>query len=153
MKFILIIILSLLISSCGFKRLNQSNTDLIYIKNINVIGGQRIAYSLKNNILMISKDNSKNKYDAEIIIKQQKTNKTKDKAGKITRYNLSISAKLVLTNLSNNKEVQKNFIRDQDYMVAKNHSNTISNEKNARENITQRVSDDIIGFITLLMRE
>jgi hypothetical protein len=153
MKNILILILSLLLSSCGFKRLNENNTELIYFKNINIVGEQRIAYTLKNNILIISKENSKNKYNAEITVQQQKSDKTKNKAGKITRYNLSVSAQLVLTNLDNNKKVQKSFTRDRDYLVAENHSETISNEKNATKNIVQRVSDDIITFITLMMRE
>ena len=64
-----------------------------------------------------------------------------------------MSAQLVLTNLDNNKKVQKSFTRDRDYLVAENHSETISNEKNATKNIVQRVSDDIITFITLMMRE
>ena len=72
MKIILILSLSLLLASCGFKIVNQQNMDIIDIQSINVIGEKRIGYSLKNNILLISKSNSKNKYDVQIKITKKK---------------------------------------------------------------------------------
>lgn len=151
-KNLSILILSLLLLSCGFKKIDRSKVNLVNIQNIKVIGDQRTSYSLKNEILLISNKNSNNKYDAEITITNQKKIKIKNKAGKATRYDLSITANLKLINLSNKEELVKEFTRSGDYNVAKNHSDTTSNEKSAEENIIQNLSDDIVDFITFLIR-
>ena len=151
-KVILIVVFPILMMSCGFKPLMQKNNGQIYFQNLNVTGERRIAYSLKNNILLISDKNSKNKYDSKIEIVVKKKNKTKDSKGQITRYNLSLSATLELKELATNTTIQKTFIRKADYDVADTHSNTIDNENNARKNVTQQISDDIINYITISMR-
>ena len=97
-QIISIVALSFLLTSCGFKKISQINTNIIYIQNIKISGEERFSSTMKNNILLISNIASENKYDAEIKIKKHKTNKIKDKAGTTTRYNLSISANLKLIN-------------------------------------------------------
>jgi hypothetical protein len=146
-----ILTLLVLLTSCGYKKVNQKDNDLIHIQNINVTGEQRIAYTLKNNILLISNLNSKNKYDAELEIKKIKTDKNKDKTGKVTRFNLSISAALLLKNSNNSQEITKYFVQNQDYDLGVNHSDTINAENNTTKNIIQKLSDDITNFITLRM--
>jgi|TARA_B100001093_G_C26109414_1_gene710288 hypothetical protein len=150
-KIIFILIFSLL-ASCGFKPINEKNSSLIYFNDIVVSGDKRISYNLKNNILLISDDSSKNNYDAEIKLTKQKKTKIKDISGKVTRYNVNLSALLKLTNNKNKKEIQKTFSKNVDYDVAKIHSNTINNENNATKNLTQQISTDIINFISLAMR-
>ena len=146
-----IIILLVTLTSCGYKKVNQKNSTLIHIQNISVTGEQKIAYTLKNNVLLISNLNSENKYDAELEIKKTKIDKNKDKTGKVTRFNLSISASLQLKNSDNSQKITKYFVHNQDYDVGVNHSDTISAEKNTTKNIIQKLSDDITNFITLRM--
>ena len=150
-KFILIIILSLLIS-CGYKPSNQKNNNLVYLQNIEIIGEQRISYILKNNILLVSNKDSKNRYAAKIEIVKKKKDKVKNKNGKILRYNLALNTDLELTNLQNNTKVIKTFSRDANYEVATIHSNTIKNENNVTKNLIQQISDDIVNFLNILMR-
>ena len=50
-KIIIIIISLLVLASCGFKPINQKNTNLIFFSNIDVEGDPKITYYLKNNIL------------------------------------------------------------------------------------------------------
>ena len=150
-KFILIIILSLLIS-CGYKPSNQKNNNLVYLQNIEIIGEQRISYILKNNILLVSNKDSKNRYAAKIKIVKKKKDKVKNKNGKILRYNLALNTDLELTNLQNNTKVIKTFSRDANYEVATIHSDTIKNENNVTKNLIQQISDDIVNFLNILMR-
>ncbi|MDC0449328.1 hypothetical protein OAL70_00415 [Pelagibacteraceae bacterium] len=149
---IIFILTFFLLSSCGFKPINEKNSSLIYFNNIIVSGDKRISYNLKNNILLISDDSSKNNYDAEIKLTKTKKNKIKDISGKVTRYNVNLSALMKLTNNKNKKEIQKTFSKDADFDVAKIHSNTINNESNVTKNLTQQISTDIINFISLAMR-
>ena len=152
MKIILILIFfSLLLSSCEFKRVNQDN-KLIYIKNFDVDGAQEFTNSLKNNIFIISNKNSENKYDIQVKIQEAKTTKSKDVTGKITKYNLTLTVNFLMTNLDNNEKIQKMFLQSENYNVADKHSDTINNKKNLKESIIQRISDDIINFIVLKMR-
>ena len=152
-KIISILVFLILLSSCGFKPINQKNGNLINFRNIKVTGEQRIAYALKNNLLLISNNNSKNNYDAEIKINKKKNSKIKNSSGKITRYELSINVSLELTNLDDNIKINKSFVRSGDYNVAVIHSDTIDNEKNLTKNIIQQISDDAVNFISLSIRK
>ena len=151
-KIISVFILSLILSSCGFKQISKKNSELIYIQNIKINDEQRIAYNLKNDILLISDSNSKNKYNVEVKIEKREKNKIKDKTGKVTRYEILVNASLQLTNLNGNKKTERAFLRNGDYDVATIHSNTLNAEKYLIKNLTQQISDDIVNFITLMMR-
>ena len=74
-KIISILAFSMLLLSCGFKQIQGKKK--IQIQNININGENRIAYVLKNNISLMSDNNSKNKYDVEINIKKEKKIKLK----------------------------------------------------------------------------
>ena len=147
-KIISILACSMLLLSCGFKQIQGKKK--IQIQNININGENRIAYVLKNNISLMSDNNSKNKYDVEINIKKEKKNKIKDLAGKVIRYELFIEADFKLTDLNDNKIIQKKFIKTSDYTVGSSHSGTIDNERNATKNIIRQLSEDINNFITFL---
>ena len=71
-KLILVLIVSLSLTSCGFKRVSQRFEEPINLKNVIITGEKRISYSLKNNILLISDNASENKYDARIKLKKKK---------------------------------------------------------------------------------
>ena len=106
-KIIFVLVMSLVLMSCGFKKINQKANNLIYVQNINITGDKRFAYILKNNIFLISNKNSNRKYDVRIKIEKIKTNKIKNKAGKVTRYNLNIITNLSLINIDNKKTIKK----------------------------------------------
>ena len=79
----LIILVPFFLSSCGYKRLYESDEKKIYIKNIEVAGDTRIGYSLKNDILLSSSPNASNILNIELNIDRSKTVKDKNKSGKI----------------------------------------------------------------------
>ena len=147
-KIISILACSMLLLSRGLKQIQGKKK--IQIQNINISGENIIAYVLKNNISLMSDNNSKNKYDVEINIKKEKKNKIKDLAGKVIRYELFIEADFKLTDLNDNKIIQKKFIKTSDYTVGSSHSGTIDNERNATKNIIRQLSEDINNFITFL---
>ena len=151
-KIISIIIFSLLLLSCGFKTINQKSGAVIDIRNIKISGDKRISQFVKNNILILSDSNSKNKYNIELNINKQRNAKIKNSAGKVIRYSVIISLDLQLTNLKDNKIIRKLFVRSGDYDVASIHSETITNESSTIKNLITQVSDDTINFISLLMR-
>ena len=151
-KILSIIILSILITSCGFKKINKIDGLSIYIEKINIIGDKRIGYILKNNILLISTEGSNHKYDIDIKLKNIRTSKIKDMAGRTTRFNETINVNLILKNAQNSEKLVKFFSKNRDYDVDKSHTVTIRNQKNSIKNIIQQLSDEITNFIILSIR-
>jgi len=138
----------LLFLSCGFKPIGKIDRNQIFIQDINIKGEKRIGYALKNNILLISNESSENKYLAEIKLVKQKKIKIKDTTGKAKRYTIFLNTSLELVNLSNDIRTRKTFIRNIDFDVSEDHSSTINNERNAMNNLTQKISEDMINFIS-----
>jgi len=151
-EIIAALILFILLSSCGYKQINEKDSNIIYIQDLKVLGEPRIAYSLKNNILLLSNKNSEKKYIGEIKINKNKNSKIKNKAGKIIRYNLSVEANLQLTNINDNRNIKKTFMRTGDFEVAEIHSGTIKNESSLTKRIIKQISEDITNFITIAMK-
>lgn len=150
-KILLVVILSIVLSACGFKPIHQKGYNQIYIKKINITGDQRISSIFKNNLLMISNANSENEFDIEIVITRNKVTKDKDKAGKIKRYTLNLHSTVQLINQNNDEKIEKNFSNSQDFDIGEIHSDTINNEKNATKNISQSMTNDVINFIKMTM--
>ena len=148
-NIILILLFSLLLISCGYKKIIQKETN-INIQSINVTGENRIAYNLKNDIGLITNENSENRFRINLKITKKINNKIKDTTGKITRFNLTINGDLVLINVKTLEETNKSFSKNQDYDVAENHSDTIKNEKQATKNVTRQLSGEVINFIMLI---
>ena len=148
-NIILIFLFSLLLISCGYKKIVQKKTS-INIQSINVTGENRIAYNLKNDIGLITNENSENRFRINLKITKKIDNKIKDTTGKITRFNLTINGDLILINVKTLEETNKSFSKNQDYDVAENHSDTIKNEKQATKNVTRQLSEEVINFIMLI---
>ena len=150
-NIILIFVLTILTISCGYQKISQ-NYPLVYLQNIKIDGETRLAYLVKNNILLVSDQTAKDKYDIGIKIIKKKTNKIKNISGKITRYKLSFSATLMMKNIDTQKIINRNFNINSDYDVAKNYSETIKNEKNASKIAINQLSEEIKKVILFLAR-
>ena len=106
-----------------------------------------MSYMLKNNIFLISKKEAEKKYKLKIELTRERKGKIKSKTGKITRYNINVALNLTMENIDTQEIISKRFSRNDDYDVAKIHSDTIHNEANIAENIVKKLSDDIVNFI------
>ena len=82
LKIIKIFFLSLLLVSCGFKRVDQIKSQ-IYLQNINITGDSRLAYTIKNNIILASTQDAKKKYEVNIDLISTTKEKIKNSAGKL----------------------------------------------------------------------
>ena len=148
LKFFLIIILLISVNACGYSRLSDKSNDLKF-NTIEINGDKRLAYTLKNNLNLLSKVESKNTYNLSINLINSKTSRIKDATGKTTRFNLVLNGDLKLTD--NNKVVyNRMFTVSNDYDVSKNHSDTIRNEKNSMQNNINALSEEIAKYIQLI---
>ena len=152
-NLIIVFIFSIIfLSACGFKKINQLDKKLIHIQNIETTGDNRIAYNLKNSILLNSSVNSINKVEVKIKITKKKTIKEKDKTGKITKHNITINAYLDVKDLNQNKTIKKSFSKNREINVSSSHSVTIQSEKKIIQNISDLLAEDISNFFNLYYR-
>ena len=147
-KIFLIVISSIWLASCGFKKLEQNETK-INIINISQSGNTRIGNLIRNNIGLISNKNAEHKYEINLKTQMTKESRIKDSKGKTTRYKITITTSIKLMDVISKEPHSKFFSRNEDFYVADSHADTISNEKNALKNVTQLLSEDIKKFITL----
>ena len=82
-----------------------------------------------------------------MIIQTSKSNKIKNKKGKVSRYDFNINGNLILKNIRTKEIIKKSFSRNTDYAVGINHSDTINNERNASKILVERLSEQITNFI------
>ena len=147
-KFFLSIIVFISLSSCGYSRLNDQSNQLKF-NSIEIIGDKRLSYIIKNNIILISKQEAKKIYDLSINLSNSKTSKIKDASGKTTRFSLILNGDLKLTD-DKNVTYNRLFIASNDYDVSSNHSDTIRNEKSALQNNVNKLSEEITKYIQLI---
>ena len=144
----LYIIIIIALSSCGFSRLNDQSNEFKF-NSIEINGDKRLSYTLKNNLNLLSKSESKKSYDVLINLTSSKTSKIKDTTGKTTRFNIILNGDLKL--IDNNKVVtNRSFTVNNDYDVSNNHSDTIRNEKNAIQNNIGALSEEITKYVQLI---
>jgi len=144
----LYIIIIIALSSCGYSRLNDQSNEFKF-NSIEINGDKRLSYTLKNNLNLLSKSESKKSYDVLINLTSSKTSKIKDTTGKTTRFNIILNGDLKL--IDNNKVVtNRSFTVNNDYDVSNNHSDTIRNEKNSIQNNIDALSEEITKYVQLI---
>ena len=147
--YIFLFILLTSLSSCGYKLVNQSGGESYFINKFEVSGEKRLGHSIKNEILLSSSKEEDNKINMRLDIKKNKEIKEKNIAGKISSYTITLNISLSLENIKDEKTINKNFTKSDSYDVASNHSDTLSNEKTALKNLTEKITEDIINFLTI----
>ena len=148
---VLAFVMGFLLVSCGYKKITQEKLS-IDLQNINITADKRIAYKLKNNILLISNEESKNKYNLDLNLIYKKTSKIIDKTGKTIRFNIAYTGNLKLKNTDTDENINKSFNVKGEYDIAEDYSDTVNNRNTAINNIIEKLSNDITNFITLSFR-
>jgi len=143
------VIFTLLLTACGFKIVNNNKNKNIHIQKIELVGDKRITFLLKNQILLISSPQGVNKIKVNLQISKNKKVDSKNKQGKVDRYEVSVSVKLTVKNTEDEDMFKKIFKKKIRYNVSKNHSETIDVEKKAYENIQNSIGDEITNFMKL----
>ena len=153
LNFCLFIIL-LLPLNCGFKVVNKSENKNYSVKEIIASGDKRISYKIKNNLLIYSKETSRNELIVYVDAKKNKSIKEKNIKNEITKYQINININVSYDLLGSSKERQKmNFAINGDYNVDKFQSNTIINEGKLLDNLVQNITDEITNEIGIRMND
>ena len=148
MKKLITILLTLVLTGCGFKVVQNSSFNNFSISDINTEGDKRINFSLKNKLSLASTE-SVNKL-IQISLKTNKDKQVKERniKNEITKYQIKITVRVTCTEISNGSEFEFSKSKTGDYSVSKQYSRTLSNEKKLVELLTNNIADQILNELT-----
>ena len=144
MKKLITILLTLVLTGCGFKVVQNSSFNNFSISDINTEGDKRINFSLKNKLSLASAE-SVNKL-IQISLKTNKDKQVKERniKNEITKYQIKITVNVTCTEISNGTEFEFSKSKKGDYSVSNQYSRTLSNEKKLVELLTNNIADQIL---------
>ena len=148
-----LIICVFILTSCGFKVLDNKALNNFTIRNIETTGDKRINFKIKNNILINTNENSANQLLININTKKNKNIKEKNIKNEIIKYKISIVSSVKI-NLLEEKKVHKFSVSTSgDYLAADKYSTTLQNEKRLIESLTNDLVDKIKKQINLITND
>ena len=146
-KLITIAISLILLTGCGFKIIDKRELLNFNIKEISTNGDKRINFELKNKLSDYNDTNSSKVIKIELDTKKTKSIKEKNISNEITKYQIKIIVNVKLIKTDNTNNLEFTIEREGDYIVADKFSQTLNNEKKIIRNITEKISESIIGEI------
>ena len=153
LPFLYILTLLIVVSACGFKKINSLKQNLYFVNKIEINGEKKIGHSIKNEIFLSSSSDSEKPINIEINTKKKKEIKEKNIAGKISSYAVSLDVNLSIKSLKDGKKINNNFQKSGSYNVANSHSDTLANEKNTIKNLSEAITEDIINYLTIYLND
>ena len=149
-SLISIVILSLILTNCGFKPIynsKNSNFEIIEIENKNE---NKNSFFIEKTVMSLSNKDAKNKVKLEIDYKQSISTILKDSKGDPSKKKLSISVNLNVKNERNNILVNQSFNEEFSYDVQSDKFGMSQYEKNITDNLNSKISNDIIFLLGTL---
>ena len=144
MRVIIYSIIFLIVSGCGFKIINQSESQRYKISDVELKGEKRINYFIKNRLLKKSSNGNLNNEIALFVnTKKNKIIKEKNIKNEITKYEITITSNIV-AKLAKNNTYEFTVSDNGDYSVSEQNSTTINNEKKLIRILSQNIADKII---------
>ena len=147
LKLITIAISLILLTGCGFKIIDKRELLNFNIKEISTNGDKRINFELKNKLSDYNDTNSSKVIKIELDTKKTKSIKEKNISNEITKYQIKVLVNVKLIKTDNTNNLEFTIEREGDYVVADKFSQTLNNEKKLIRNITEKISESIIGEI------
>ena len=146
-KLITIAISLILLTGCGFKVIDKRELLNFNIKEISTKGDKRINFELKNKLSDYNDTDSSKVIKIELDTKKTKSIKEKNISNEITKYQIKVIVNVKLIKTDNTNNLEFTIEREGDYVVADKFSQTLNNEKKLIRNITEKISESIIGEI------
>ena len=151
MKFLIsIVVLSIILTNCGFKPIygsKNSNFEIIEIINENE---NKNSFAIEKMVMTLSNQGAVNKVKLEMNYKQTFSTILKDNKGDPSKKKLSISVNLIVKNEKDNVLTNKNFREEFSYDVQSDKFNMAQYEDNITNNLNNEISNDIIFLLGTL---
>tara|TARA_B100000941_G_C28501314_1_gene554417 strand:- start:1214 stop:1654 length:441 start_codon:yes stop_codon:yes gene_type:complete len=146
MKIFLKIVFLLMVYSCGYQPLLVQKSDIIFFNETNIIGESKISKAILKNLNNYKGEGS----DASLEIESNysKSISSKNKKGDPEVFNIRIDVNIILN--SPGKKLNKSFNETISYNNQSSNFELKKHENQIIQNITQKISQDIIFFFRSL---
>lgn len=141
-KLLKLFTLIVLLTNCGFKVVNNNELRNFNIVEIETSGESRVNFSLKNN-LKNKKINNNRKIKLNLETDKIKEIKENNIKNEITKYSITITTKVNFELISENKLGEFTVSRKGNYNVQEQYSQTLNNEKNLIDSLTDEIVEEI----------
>ena len=152
-KNLIFLLIYLILNSCGYKVVTQSQKQNFQIVEIETSGDKKLNFYLKNKLNKIYETSNLSKIAVEIFSKKQKTVKEKNINNEITQYEILIEINTKINFLDANKKEEFTLLETGSYDVGDIHSQTLTNEKKIIKLLTENISKELINKIILLTND
>lgn len=146
-SLISLIILSLILTSCGFKPIYNSKNSNFQIIEINNKNESKNSYAIENMVMSLSNKDALRRIKLAIDYKQSITTILKDSKGDPSKKKLSIIVNLEVKNERDNVLTNRNFNEEFSYDVQSDKFNMSQYEDNIINNLNNKISNDIIFLL------
>ena len=145
MKKLIAILLTLVLTGCGFKVVQNSSFNNFSISDIITEGDKRINFRLKNKLSSASTESVDKLIQISLKTNKDKQVKERNIKNEITKYQIKITVNVTCTEISNGSEFEFSKSKTGDYSVSNQYSRTLSNEKKLVELLTNNIADQILN--------
>ena len=151
MKFLIsIIILSLVLTNCGFKPIYSSKNSSFEVIEILNKNKNKNSFEIEKIIMTLSNQEALKKVKLEIDYKQSIETILKDSKGDPSKKKLSIIVNLVVKSDNGNVLTNKSFDEEFNYVVQSDKFSMAQYEDNIVKNLNNKISNDIIFLLGTL---
>ena len=148
-----LILLFFITFNCGYKVLDNLESNNFNIKEIKTSGDKKVNFKIKSSLIINSSEDKTNNLILELYTEKKKEIKEKNIKNEITKYQISLSSTVKLDFLENNKKQAFNIISTGDYSVDEKYSTTLKNEKRLIEDLANDLSNKIKNKINLVLND
>ncbi len=146
-KILTIVFVFVLVSGCGFKKINDPNLKFYSIGDIKLSGNKQLGLVIQNKLKLSSSKDSKNTLFLNINLEKYKTTREKDSTNKITKYDIKLIANISIKTSS--EILEKKLVTIDFYDVSSDYSNTIRAQKNLENELAKNIADELINYLKL----
>ncbi len=147
------ILVFLLTAGCGFKMINNNQLKEFSIAEIITTGDKKINYNIKNKLLFNSKNNARELINIKLNTTKDKSIKEKNINNEITKYEIVINVKVEFSFVMKSNFKNITITKSGNYSVAEQYSQTLNNEKNLVEYLSEDIAEEILSEIALKLND
>ena len=149
-SLISIIVLSLILTNCGFKPIYSSKGSSFEVLDFKNKNENKNSFFIENVIMSLSNENAEKKIKLEVDYKKSITTILKDNKGDPSKKKLSVNVIIIVKNERDNILINQNFNEDFSYDVQSDKFGMTQYEENITDNLNSKISNDIIFLLGTL---
>ena len=151
-NIISLFLLFISLTSCGYSKINTTDSERYKILSFKSSGNQRAAYIIKNEIRLYSQKDSDNALNVFLNVDKNKEIKEKNISNKVSKYNITLKVQLSLTD-KYAKQTDYTFSRSSELLVSDSPSETNEEENRIIEVLAETIANKIIQTLNIKYRK